>query len=119
MSNPLRESLSEGLCRSSLEEAQAYFDQAQAQREEKQRTKHLVKVQRSWKTAKRVVKRGDAKAEKALKVFLEAYANHPLGHPLAEEAHSFFAEAQAKYEAKRAAKHLAKVKREWAKLTPI
>ena len=43
-------------------------------REARLLSQHEVKVKKSWKRAKRVVKRGDDKGERALKAFLKAYA---------------------------------------------
>ena len=101
------------------DEAQAFFTEVQAKREEGLNEVHRAKVERSWNRAKRVVKSGDRKAEKALKVFLEAYAEHERGNHLAETAQAFYEEAKLARESKLKAKHLAKVKREWIKLKPI
>ncbi len=101
------------------DEAQAFFNEAQAKREQSLSEAHLAKVERSWAKAKRVVKRGDRKAEKALKAFLEAYADHERGNPLAEAAQVFYDEAKQARDEKLKAKHLAKVKQEWSKLKPI
>ena len=101
------------------DEARRFFEESQAKREEELEASHRAKVERSWSKAKSVIERGDAKAERALQVFLEAFSDHPRGNPLAEEAERFLVESKAKRESEREAKHRAEVEREWAKLKPI
>ena len=100
-------------------EAEAFFEASRTERENALEAKHRAKIERSWKKTKRVVKRGDSKAKKALVAFLRAYEGQSRGNHLAEEAQRFFDESKAKWEQTRAAAHLTKVKKEWAKLRPI
>jgi len=100
-------------------EAQALLEQVQRRQleERKQRLSeaHLKAVKRAWRQARRVVLKGDEKAERALALFLNAYADHPMGNPLESEAREAFAEAQRARQARLEAEHLKRVTRDWKK----
>ena len=78
--------------RSALAEARARMLSAKRSRLMKP---HMRQVRAAWRRASEMVRRGDARGQLALEAFLEVYADHPLGNPLADEARRVFAEAQA------------------------
>jgi formylglycine-generating enzyme required for sulfatase activity len=100
-------------------EARAVVERAQVEREAKRQAQHRKRVERDWSKAKRLVKRGDSRGEKALTLFLKQYEGHELGNPLADEARSTFAEAKAERERAEREAHEVAVRREWSRIARV
>jgi formylglycine-generating enzyme required for sulfatase activity len=79
-----------------LKEAVELMDKL-IQQEERERKNtllkaHFTKVQLSYEVTKPFLKEGDEKGQRALMLFLNEFANHPLGNPFREEAENFYAQ---------------------------
>lgn len=101
-------------------EAQILLEQVQKLQIEAQK-KHLIsihfeEVKRAWLRARPLVSRGDQQGQLALDLFLETYADHPMGNPLANEAHSTFKDAQRSYERTIHELHEAKIQQIWTRI---
>lgn len=101
-------------------EASALLSDIEGEYKEQLREKHMKshqkRVTRDWKRIRRIVKTGNNKGKRALEKFLEKYADHELGNPLAQEAKDLFKDAREKYMAKQQSSHDRKVRKEWQSL---
>ena len=77
---------------------------------------HLKRVNLDWEKVNPLVTIGDDTAKKALNLFLKAYADHPMGNPLATEARDVFHRAVRRRDARLKAEHEQNVKRDWLKV---
>jgi hypothetical protein len=101
--------------------AQSLLEEVQARLESERRARllkvHEANVRTAWLEAKPLVKKGGAKGEQALNLFLKAYEDHPLGNPLESEARETLKVANFDKENKARAEHHKQVKADWDRVS--
>ena len=101
--------------------AQSLLEEVLARLESERRARllkvHEANVRTAWLEAKPLVKKGGAKGEQALNLFLKAYENHPLGNPFESEARETLKVANFDKENKARAEHHKQVKADWDRVS--